>query len=61
MKRPTETALVVANGATNVPAIIDRSGGNARFAYDEFFKATINNEHTLRAYGRIVGRLLAWC
>jgi site-specific recombinase XerD len=44
-----------------VPAIIERSGGNARFAYEEFFKATINNEHTRRAYARIVGRLLAWC
>ena len=44
-----------------VPAIIDRAGGNARFAYDEFFRASINNEHTRRAYARIVGRLLAWC
>jgi hypothetical protein len=61
MKRSTENALGPANGATKVPAITERSGGNARFAYDEFFKATINNEHTRRAYGRIVGRLLAWC
>jgi len=34
---------------------------NAAFAADEFFKASIGNEHTRRAYGRIVGRFLAWC
>jgi integrase/recombinase XerD len=53
--------LTLINTSETVPAIIERAGGNARFAYDEFFKATINNEHTRRAYGRIVGRLLAWC
>lgn len=53
--------LVLKNDMAAVPAIIERSGGNARFAYEEFFKATINNEHTRRAYARIVGRLLAWC
>ena len=54
-------ALVLKSDLGAVPDIIERSGGNARFAYDEFFKATINNEHTRRAYTRIVGRLLAWC
>jgi site-specific recombinase XerD len=34
---------------------------NAAFAADEFFRASISNEHTRRAYGRIVGRLLVWC
>lgn len=34
---------------------------NAAFAADEFFKASIGNEHTRRAYGRIVGRFLTWC
>jgi len=53
--------LTLIKDAGTVPAIIERSGGNARFAYDEFFKATINNEHTRRAYTRIVGRLLTWC
>lgn len=57
MKSLTETALVLANGSPNVPAIIERSGGNARFAFEEFFKATINNEHTRRACTRAVGRL----
>ena len=53
--------LVFRNGTTTIPAIIARSGGNARFAYEEFFKATINNPHTRRAYGRIVDRFLGWC
>lgn len=34
---------------------------NAEFAADQFFKAGISNEHTKRAYGRIVGRFLTWC
>ena len=40
--------LVLKTEPAAVPAIIERSGGNARFAYEEFFKATINNEHTRR-------------
>jgi site-specific recombinase XerD len=34
---------------------------NATFAADEFFQASISNEHTRRAYGRIVSRFLCWC
>lgn len=52
---------LVKRNLVNIPAIIARSGGNAPFAYEEFFKASISNEHTRRAYARIVGRLLAWC
>ena len=47
--------LVLKRPGRNVPAIIERSGKNARFAHDEIFKAAINNEHTRRAYTRIVG------
>ena len=53
--------LVHRDNLTIVPAVIVRAGGNARFAYDEFFKATLNNPHTRRAYGRIVHRFLDWC
>jgi site-specific recombinase XerD len=53
--------LILKPSLNPVPAIISRTGGSARFAYEEFFKATIRNEHTRRAYSRIVGRLLAWC
>jgi integrase/recombinase XerD len=41
-------------------ALLQRSP-NAAFAADEFFRASIGNEHTRRAYGRIVGRFLTWC
>jgi len=34
---------------------------NAAFAAEEFFKASISNEHTRRAYGRTVDRFLTWC
>ena len=51
--------LILKSDLAAVPAIIERSGGNARFAYNEFFEASINNEHTRRAHTRIVGRLLA--
>src|ERR1035438_1251796 len=41
-------------------AVLQRTP-NATFAAEEFFKASISNEHTRRAYGRIVGRFLSWC
>lgn len=40
--------------------VLERTS-NAGFAADEFFKASISNPHTRRAYGRIVGRFLTWC
>lgn len=43
------------------PAIIASAGMNARFAYQEFFQASIENPHTRRAYRRAVDRLLDWC
>ena len=47
--------------ADGIPEILVRAGANAIFAAEEFFKATINNAHTRRAYGRAVTRFLAWC
>ncbi len=47
--------------AESFPAILRRAGSAACFAADEFFSARIANPHTRRAYGRIVGRFLAWC
>jgi site-specific recombinase XerD len=44
-----------------IPEILVRAGPNAIFAAEEFFKATITNTHTKRAYGRAVRRFLAWC
>src|SRR4051794_12144942 len=53
--------LALRDSPVTVPAIITQTGGNARFAYEEFFRATLNNPHTRRAYGRIVDRFLDWC
>ena len=50
------TALV----RTRAAAVLARAGGAAEFAADEFFSARIRNPHTRRAYGRAVGRFLAW-
>jgi site-specific recombinase XerD len=41
--------------------IVLRQTPNAAFAAEEFFKATLSNEHPRRAYGRIAGRFLSWC
>lgn len=43
-----------------VPAIVEAAGGNARFAYDEFF-AGEENSNTERAYRHAVHRFLAHC
>lgn len=43
-----------------LPALVVRSGGAARFAWDEFFYAEHLNPHTQRAYMRAVRRFLAW-
>lgn len=47
-------------GQPKPPAIIQASGGNARFAYEEFFSG-IDSPHTERAYRNAVHRFLAWC
>src|SRR5208282_5828511 len=47
--------------ALTVPEILIRAGANALFAAEEFFKATVNNAHTKRAYTRAIARFLAWC
>src|SRR5271169_6998786 len=51
----------LADGIHDIPDILIRAGANAIFAAEEFFKATLNNAHTRRAYGRAVTRFLAWC
>ena len=42
------------------PQLIERAGGAARFAWDEFFYAEHHNPHTQKAYQRAVRRFLAW-
>jgi len=47
--------------AESLHPVLQRAGGNAAFAADEFFSACISNPHTRRAYGRAVSRFLDWC
>ena len=56
--RPQE--LAQKDARPQVPAIVEAAGGNARFAYDEFF-AGEENTHTERAYRHAVHRFLSHC
>jgi integrase/recombinase XerD len=53
--------LVVRSGEIPAPAIVDRAGGAARFAWDEVFQAEIPNAETRKAYLHAVRLFLAWC
>src|SRR5438270_7319158 len=44
-----------------LPALVERAGGAAHFAWDEFFYAEHHNPHTQAAYMRAVKRFLVWC
>ena len=43
-----------------LPSLVERAGGAACFAWDEFFYAEHHNAHTQKAYLRAVKRFLAW-
>src|SRR4051794_11353855 len=58
---PVLSAGVPASGTeAALPALVERAGGAARFAWDEFFFAEHHNPHTQKAYMRAVKRFLAW-
>lgn len=44
-----------------LPPMILAAGQSASFAYDEFFRAEVESEHTYRAYRPAVDRFLRWC
>src|SRR5271166_4315821 len=62
------TEIILATGRTAIastnqptlPHLVERAGGAARFAWDEFFYAEHHNPHTQAAYQRAVRRFLAW-
>src|SRR3954452_25583971 len=55
------TASVPAvSGTASLPVLVERAGGAARFAWDEFFYAEHHNPHTQKAYMAAVKRFLAW-
>jgi integrase/recombinase XerD len=46
--------------ASSLPELVERAGGAARFAWDEFFYAEHHNPHTQKAYERAVRLFLGW-
>jgi hypothetical protein len=44
----------------SLPELVERAGGAARFAWDEFFYAEHHNPHRQKAYLRAVRRFLGW-
>jgi len=56
-----EAGVIDWYSAGQVPAVIDRAGGQARKRFLEFFTATIRNENTRMAYARAVGAFFRWC
>ena len=55
-----EQAVAAAVEEERLPVLVERAGGAARFAWDEFFYAEHHNKHTQRAYQAAVRRFLAW-
>jgi site-specific recombinase XerD len=53
-------SVPAANVQALLPELIERAGGAARFAWDEFFYAEHHNPHTQKAYMAAVKRFLAW-
>ena len=43
-----------------LPVLVERAGGAARFAWDEFFYAEHHNPHTQKAYLQAVRLFLGW-
>jgi site-specific recombinase XerD len=53
-------SVVLTGGKAILPELVERAGGAARFAWDEFFYAEHHNPHTQQAYKRAVRRFLTW-
>src|SRR4051812_38327197 len=47
------------SGKAMLPELIERAGGAARFAWDEFFYAEHHNPHTQKAYMAAIKRFLS--
>jgi site-specific recombinase XerC len=55
-----QSTPVIATNQFALPAMIERAGAVARFAWDEFFYAEHHHPHTQKAYMAAVKRFLAW-
>src|SRR4051812_1346822 len=59
--KPMPDDILAPGDASTLPKLVERAGGAARFAWDEFFYAEHHNPHTQQAYERAVRRFLSWC
>ena len=57
---PVSATVPATKGRAILPELVERAGGAARFAWEEFFFAEHHNLHTQRAYESAVRRFLAW-
>jgi site-specific recombinase XerD len=58
---PIRSRSLIRAGLTALPAIVSRAGEDTARRFLEFFTANIRNRNTRAAYGKAVGRFLAWC
>src|SRR5262245_11345399 len=58
-RQGTATAIALVQPPA-LPGVVERAGGAARFAWDEFFFAEHPNPHTQKAYMAAVKRFRAW-
>ena len=58
--KASEVSVPATGPVAMLPGLVERAGGAARFAWDEFFHAEHHNPHTQAAYQRAVRRFLAW-
>ena len=58
VKAPSVRAQAIVK--TRLPELVERAGGAARFAWEEFFFAEHHNPHTQKAYLSAVRRFLVW-
>src|ERR1700678_3073764 len=59
--KASTVSVPAASGKAILPELVERAGGAARFAWDEFFFAEHHNPHTQKAYMAAVKRFLGWC
>jgi integrase/recombinase XerD len=60
-RRPDQAHQLVKAGLAQLPELIVDAGPDVARRFLEFFTAHIRNANTRAAYGRAVGRFLAWC
>lgn len=53
-------SLATASAPAELPTLVEKAGGAARFVWEEFFFAEHHNPHTQAAYMRAVKGFLAW-